>query len=94
MQARFAGKEPGEFLEDAKAFYFDLALVGHKGPLQLLVDFAEPGHILYGSDFPFVREDMVAKKAKAIDSAKDAEGEALTLAARKAALGLFPRLIT
>ncbi|OCK73150.1 amidohydrolase 2 [Lepidopterella palustris CBS 459.81] len=92
MQARFSGKEPGEFLEDAKSFYFDLALVGHTGPLQLLMNFAKKGHILYGSDYPFVREDMLEQKTRAIDGMVDGDGEELVLVARKAAQTLFPRL--
>lgn len=88
IQMRLSEKSPGEFLEDAQSFYFDLALVGHTAPLHLLMDFAKEGHILYGSDYPFVRADAVAQQLRTIDT----EGEALTSMTRKAAQALFPRI--
>jgi hypothetical protein len=54
---------PGAFLEACRGFYFDVALAGYKGPLRLLLDFAAPGHVLYGSDFPFAQEPAVARQA-------------------------------
>ena len=42
-----------EFLEHAKKFYFDTALSGNDLSLPLLLNFAKPGHILFGSDFPY-----------------------------------------
>jgi 6-methylsalicylate decarboxylase len=92
MVGRLSGKSADEFMEDAKSFYFDLALEGHTAPLQLLMDFAEEGHILWGSDYPFLRENEVAQKWQAIDGVVDGEGEKLTLVTRRAAQRLFPRL--
>jgi predicted TIM-barrel fold metal-dependent hydrolase len=86
IQTRLSGKTAGEFLDDAQSFYFDLALVGHAAPLRLLMDFAKDGHVLYGSDYPFVREDGVMCQLQTIDSGVDV---AVT---RKAAQALFPRL--
>jgi predicted TIM-barrel fold metal-dependent hydrolase len=67
IQTRLSGKSPEEFLEDAKSFYFDTALVGEKGPLRLLTSFAKPGHVLWGSDYPFVREEPLVRKSQRID---------------------------
>jgi predicted TIM-barrel fold metal-dependent hydrolase len=96
MQTRLSGKTPDEFLDDAKSFYFDLALVGHTAPLQLLMDFARKGHILWGSDYPFVREAAVGSKTQALEGVVEmqdsGEAEELTLITRKAAQVLFPRL--
>ncbi|PNY20470.1 2-amino-3-carboxymuconate-6-semialdehyde decarboxylase [Tolypocladium capitatum] len=45
-------KTKDEIVEDAKRFYFDLALSGSHLVLDTLCKFAKPGHILFGSDFP------------------------------------------
>ncbi|KAG9235757.1 hypothetical protein BJ875DRAFT_440067 [Amylocarpus encephaloides] len=92
IQTRLSGKSPGEFLEDAKSFYFDLALVGHEAPLRLLMDFAKKGHVLYGSDYPFVREDGVVQQLQTIDSKELKLDPSLTLVTRQAAKTLFPRI--
>ncbi|KAL8842102.1 MAG: hypothetical protein Q9176_002794 [Flavoplaca citrina] len=42
-----------QVMEDLKSFYFDLALGGSSTVLDLLVNWAPPNHILFGSDFPF-----------------------------------------
>ncbi|PYI11869.1 amidohydrolase 2 [Aspergillus sclerotiicarbonarius CBS 121057] len=86
IQTRLSGKSPGEFLEDAKSFYYDVALVGSTPPLQLLRDFAPPDHLLYGSDYPFVREHAVVQKWQAVGD------EDLVRSTRKTAQTLFPRL--
>ncbi|KAJ0420083.1 amidohydrolase family protein [Aspergillus carlsbadensis] len=54
LQTRLSGKSENEFLEDARRLYFDIALVGPPlTPLQLVREFAESGHVLFGTDFPF-----------------------------------------
>ncbi|KAL8726431.1 MAG: hypothetical protein Q9166_006709 [cf. Caloplaca sp. 2 TL-2023] len=52
-------KGPEQFLDEARSFYFDLAFAGYEQPLQLLLDFARPDHVLYGSDFPFGSDSLV-----------------------------------
>ncbi|TVY94172.1 Decarboxylase [Lachnellula willkommii] len=68
IQTRLSGKTPAEFIQDARSFYFDTALVGHKAPLRLLMSFAQRGHVLWGSDYPFVREDPLVQKSQTIDA--------------------------
>lgn len=41
---------------DLKRFYFDTALSASPSALPALLAFAEPGHVLYGSDWPFATE--------------------------------------
>jgi predicted TIM-barrel fold metal-dependent hydrolase len=43
-------------IRDLKRFYFDTALAASPSSLPSLLTFAEPGHILYGSDWPFAPE--------------------------------------
>jgi predicted TIM-barrel fold metal-dependent hydrolase len=44
-------------IRDLKRFYFDTALAASPSALPALQAFAEPGHILYGSDWPFANEE-------------------------------------
>ncbi|PSN66432.1 amidohydrolase 2 [Corynespora cassiicola Philippines] len=83
-------KSAADFLRDAKHFYYDLALTGYETALNLLKDFAETDHILYGSDFPFGREQTVIPQIANILATPMSEEQRLSIsfgAARK----LFPR---
>jgi len=44
-------------LRDFKRFYFDTALAASPTALPALLAFAEPGHVLYGSDWPFAPKE-------------------------------------
>ena len=46
-------KSSAEILQDAKSFYFDLALAGTANVLDSLLKWAPREHILYGSDYPY-----------------------------------------
>lgn len=45
------------FLAECAGFYFDTALTASPHSLPTLLSFARPGHVLYGSDWPYARED-------------------------------------
>lgn len=79
-------KTADEFLEDAKHFYYDVALAGYDEPLRLLLDFAAPGHVLFGTDYPFCREDIIANQVLRIntilESREDADPVAFAAAAQ------------
>ena len=51
-----ADKTVEHFVEEVRTFCYDLALTAYNYPLDLIVKFAQPGHILYGSDLPFARQ--------------------------------------
>ncbi|OJJ05643.1 hypothetical protein ASPVEDRAFT_55480 [Aspergillus versicolor CBS 583.65] len=85
-QTRVSGKSAEEFLAETRLFYFDLALVGHEMPLKIVLDFAADGHVLYGTDFPFVRDEAVARQWGVVG------GEELISKTWKTAQTLFPRL--
>lgn len=51
--ANDTGRTPLEILEDLRSFYFDTALSSSPATLPTLLAFAKPGHVLYGSDWPF-----------------------------------------
>lgn len=46
-------RSPFEILEDLGSFYFDIALSGSPAALPSLLAFAKPGHVLFGSDWPY-----------------------------------------
>lgn len=80
-----------EFIEQAKSFYFDTALSGMPPQMRLLLEFAKPGHVLFGSDTPYADDDTIIAFTKAFDGMKlsDEEMKAIN---RDNALKLFPRL--
>ena len=84
-----AGGNPAEWLEDFRSFYFDTALSGSPAALPSLLAFAKPGHVLYGSDWPFAPTPAVSYFTAQLDAyaALDAAGHhALD---RENALALF-----
>lgn len=46
-------RSPFDVLEDFASFYFDTALSGSPAALPSLLAFAKPGHVLFGSDWPY-----------------------------------------
>ncbi|MFF3139450.1 amidohydrolase family protein [Streptomyces mirabilis] len=47
------GRSPLDVLDDFRALYFDTALSSSPAALPTLLAFARPGHVLFGSDWPF-----------------------------------------
>ena len=93
-EAKFMQKSAAEFLEEARGFYFDLALTGYSYPLDLLQKFAKRDHILYGSDFPFAREKNVERQRAFLDDEISQKNNEDYLSIKHgAAHKLFPRLI-
>lgn len=80
------------FMEDAKSFYFDTALSSAPLTLSLLKEFAKPGHILFGSDFPYAPTPAIRLMNKFLDEREGYDGDFMRSANFQAALRLFPRL--
>ncbi|KPI37194.1 2-amino-3-carboxymuconate-6-semialdehyde decarboxylase [Cyphellophora attinorum] len=91
-QPAFGGSISSEDIyEQARSFYFDLALSGSAEVLPLELGFARKGHVLFGSDYPHATEPFAAQMTRFID------GYAMDDAKRRevyheAAENLFPRL--
>ncbi len=64
-------------LDEMARFYFDTALVAPSG-LPSLLDFARPGHILYGTDYPYASTDVSKTFTRSLDGAKGLSAEKLT----------------
>ena len=50
-------RKADDLITEFKRFYFDTALSASPTALPALLAFAEPGHVLYGSDWPFAPEE-------------------------------------
>ncbi|KAL9618597.1 MAG: hypothetical protein Q9160_006708 [Pyrenula sp. 1 TL-2023] len=80
-----------EMLEDARELYYDLALSSNEYQLGLLLKFAKPENILFGSDFPYAPTATIKWHTKELDEYKMDDLQDLQIS-RGNALKLFPRL--
>ena len=83
-------KTSEEILEDAKSFYFDLALAGTPNVLDSLLKWAPKEHILYGSDYPYATVEAEYNTRKMEEYDIPAEDRREYYAGN--GLKLFPRL--
>jgi predicted TIM-barrel fold metal-dependent hydrolase len=67
-----------EVVEDFRSFYFDTAISGTPAALPSLLAFAKPGHVVYGSDWPFLPAPAIAGFTAMLDgyAGLDAAGHA------------------
>jgi predicted TIM-barrel fold metal-dependent hydrolase len=86
------GRSPADILEDLQSFYFDTALSGSPAALPSLLAFAKPGHVLFGSDWPYAPAPAVSYFTGQLDAyaALDASGHIAI--DRSNAVALFPKL--
>ena len=87
----FPGRDPLEAVEEFRRFYFDTALASSEYTLPSLAAFAQPGHLTFGTDWPYAN----TAQASAFTDELDARGldpdtaDAINFASAKQ---LFPRL--
>lgn len=84
------GRSPLDVLDDFRAFYFDTALSSSPAALPTLLAFARPGHVLFGSDWPFAPTAAGQYFAGGLDTGADPD--LLQAVNRGNAEALFPRL--
>lgn len=97
---RFAEVMPGlnpqltktQVLEDLKTFYFDTALSGSDVALKSLLAFAPPGHVLFGSDYPYAPASVGTSFTHMLDSYPDYRDGELEQINQLTGRMLFPRL--
>ncbi|ENH63802.1 2-amino-3-carboxymuconate-6-semialdehyde decarboxylase [Fusarium oxysporum f. sp. cubense race 1] len=80
-----------DIVKQAKQFYFDAALSGSQEAFPMILSFAKPGHLLFGSDFPHAPEELSKGFTKFVDTfpLEDQKNRNIYY---EAALKLFPRL--
>ncbi|MER6209282.1 amidohydrolase family protein [Streptomyces sp. NPDC001642] len=84
------GRSPLGVLDDFRGFYYDTALSSSPAALPTLLAFARPGHILFGSDWPFAPAAASQYFTNGLDSGVDPG--VLQSVNRANAEALFPRL--
>ncbi|WP_188187100.1 amidohydrolase family protein [Nonomuraea sp. SYSU D8015] len=84
------GRASLDVLEDFRGYYFDTALSSSPAALPTLLAFARPGHVLFGSDWPFAPSSAGQYFADGLDTTLDRD--TLTMVNRTNAAALFPRL--
>lgn len=85
------GRAPDEILEDLRSFYFDTALSGSPAALPSLLAFAKPGHVLYGSDFPYAPAPVVTYFTGQLDAYGGLDAASHAAIDRENAVALFGR---
>ncbi|MEW2483502.1 amidohydrolase family protein [Mycobacterium sp. NPDC049093] len=88
------GRSPADVLDDFASFYFDTALSSSAAALPTLLAFAKPGHITFGSDWPFAPLAAGQLFAAGLDTYGGLDSLARQAINRDNALALFPRLGT
>ncbi|WP_225991499.1 amidohydrolase family protein [Actinomadura montaniterrae] len=86
------GRDSGEVFEDLSSFYFDTALSGSPTALPSLLAFARPGHVLFGSDWPFAPDLAVKYFTDGLDAYESGDTDLHQAIDSANALALFPRL--
>ncbi len=86
------GRSWADVLDDFAGFYFDTALSSSAAALPTLLAFAKPGHITFGSDFPFAPTAAGKLFAAGLETYPAIDASARAAIERTNALALFPRL--
>ena len=67
---RLSSKPTGEFLKEAKSFYYDLALLRSEYTLGLLLRFARREKVLFRTDFPYAPVKTTETNTKGLEGYK------------------------
>ncbi|WP_278265246.1 amidohydrolase family protein [Nocardia sp. AG03] len=88
------GVSPADLIDEFAGFYFDTALSSSASALPSLLSFARPGHVLYGSDWPFAPDPAVLYFGGGLDAYAGLDHTERRAVERVNALALFPRFGT
>lgn len=86
------GRSWADVLDDFSSFYFDTALSSSAAALPTLLAFAKPGHITFGSDYPFAPVAAGKLFAAGLETYAGIDTGTRAAIERANALALFPRL--
>ncbi len=92
LTARLYGNSSQNVIPQMQRLYYDTALSTSQYPLGLLKELAGTDHIIFGSDFPFAPEFVMASCLYELDHYGGFDAKALKKIYRTNAAGLFPRL--
>jgi predicted TIM-barrel fold metal-dependent hydrolase len=74
-----------------KQFYFDTALSGDASVLDCLAAVADPSRIMFGSDYPYISEDVAEAETAGFDAYTGFDENTFDAINRKNAETLFSR---
>lgn len=74
-----------------RQLYYDTALSASEPTLAALREFAPPDHVLFGSDYPFVPDPLIAEEVAGLEGSRLLDAKAKRAIDRENALKLFPR---
>lgn len=86
------GRDPARSLDELSSFYFDTALSSTPAALPSLLAFAKPGHITFGSDWPFAYLEVAKFFNNGLENYPGLDADTRAAIDRDNALALFPRL--
>lgn len=86
------GRSLTDILDDFAGFYFDTALSSSAAALPSLLAFAKPGHVTFGSDWPFAPVMAGKLFAAGLETYPGLDAGTRAAIERTNALALFPRL--
>jgi 6-methylsalicylate decarboxylase len=86
------GRNPVDCLDDFAGFYFDTALSSSAAALPTLLAFAKPGHVTFGSDWPFAPVEAGQFFAAGLTTYPGLDSHTRAAIERDNALALIPRL--
>lgn len=85
-------RSPADILDEFSSFYFDTALSSSVAALPTLLAFAKPGHITFGSDWPFAPVAAGKLFAAGLETYPGLDNSMRNAIDHTNALALFPRL--
>jgi predicted TIM-barrel fold metal-dependent hydrolase len=88
----FIKKSPEDIREEIGWFYYDTAMCSSPEQLAALQVIAEPGHILFGSDFPNCPPEAIKRFTKQLDASEVLSSEYRDGLENSSARALFPSL--
>ncbi len=87
----FAERVPEGARQWVDRFYFDTAISASPPALAAMMEVARPGHVMYGSDWPYVDRHAIELQHECLDTWKGLSDGTRNAIQRESALALFPR---
>jgi predicted TIM-barrel fold metal-dependent hydrolase len=90
--AYLAERAPSDVLASLRRLHFDIAMSANQYTLPSLAAFADPAHVLFGSDFPFMPASTTEETVAGLAESPEWTDEQKAAIGRDNALRLLPRL--
>lgn len=87
----FQERHPEGFAPYVSKFYFDTAISASPSALRALYEVADPDHVMFGSDWPYISRDHVERQLHTLERDDLVGPERLARLATQNARRLFPR---